>query len=198
MKKINCNECGKEINRKAEICVHCGCRVKYSKFVVCLIIFILIVTGYYGIITIKNKIDINYVLIEEKNMSEKISGKYIIKKEYYNAFIDNLKEKYGNAFQIKDKYIDNDYEFSIDKNDVKRIDKNSTVNIFEDKIDYYIKGDKTYILFSYTYYLNISKVGTSLIVFEVGDNKLEPINKNILNLDIPIVKDNKIVCNKVE
>ena len=89
MKKINCNECGKELSSKAEVCPNCGCRIKPSKFVICLSIFILIVIGYYGTITIKNKIDINQVFIEEKNMSEIISGKYIIKKEYYNSFIDN-------------------------------------------------------------------------------------------------------------
>ncbi len=37
---MKCSECGKEIHKKAEICPHCGCRVKQNKMLI--VAFILI------------------------------------------------------------------------------------------------------------------------------------------------------------
>ena len=42
---MNCKECGKEINKKAEICPHCGCRVKSNNLkiiIICVIVFVLL------------------------------------------------------------------------------------------------------------------------------------------------------------
>ena len=60
MALVKCKECGKEINQKAEICPHCGCRVKSNiiKFVViCLIVIAILVGGFFTIKGIKQKID---------------------------------------------------------------------------------------------------------------------------------------------
>ena len=74
MEKINCKECGKEINKKAEICPNCGCRVKSNtlKFIViCLIVIAIIVGGYYGAKYVKHKIDENNRLEKERIGKEK-------------------------------------------------------------------------------------------------------------------------------
>ena len=42
--KIKCKECGKEINKKAEICPHCGCRVKSNLLKYIIINVIVIIT----------------------------------------------------------------------------------------------------------------------------------------------------------
>lgn len=37
MEKIKCKECGKEVNKKAEICPNCGCRLKSNTLKIILI-----------------------------------------------------------------------------------------------------------------------------------------------------------------
>ena len=66
MKKINCNECGKELSSKAEVCPNCGVRVKKKSFIsrafrffeiigVLMVIVILICMLYGGIKLLNEK-----------------------------------------------------------------------------------------------------------------------------------------------
>ena len=54
MALIKCKECGKEINEKAEICPHCGCRVKQNKLIVIAFVLIgMILVPISGVIIMK-------------------------------------------------------------------------------------------------------------------------------------------------
>lgn len=75
MEKVKCKECGKEINKKAEICPNCGCRVKSNTLkivIICLIISVLLLGGYIGAKYIKHQIDENKRLETEKIEKDRI------------------------------------------------------------------------------------------------------------------------------
>lgn len=74
MEKVKCKECGKEINKKAEICPNCGCRVKSNTFkyiLICLVTIAVLIAGYYGVKTIKHKIHDNKSKEQIKNETAK-------------------------------------------------------------------------------------------------------------------------------
>ena len=83
-----CKYCNKDIHIKAEICPHCGCRVKNNIFkiiLICIIVIGALIGIYMGVITIKDKIRYNKIakdneneLKREENIKSKLVGKYSI------------------------------------------------------------------------------------------------------------------------
>lgn len=94
----NCKHCKNEINKKAEICPHCGCRVKSNtiKFVViCLIVIFILIGGYLIIKNINQKIIDNNRLKEQQAVEKQ--KEHIIKNEskLFNSFIGQYKLFYN-------------------------------------------------------------------------------------------------------
>ena len=69
MDTIKCKECGKEINKKAEICPNCGCRVKSNTLkivIICISVIVVICIGYFGIKFVKQQIVNNNIKKEQE------------------------------------------------------------------------------------------------------------------------------------
>lgn len=101
MRTKKCKECGKEINKKAEICPNCGCRVKSLtlKIIILFVLMILvIVTLYYAICGIKKLIHNNFKKMETEkalNIINSYVGKYYIihsDKELYELISEDSLE----------------------------------------------------------------------------------------------------------
>ena len=115
MEKIKCKECGKDINKKAEICPNCGCRVKSNtlKFIfICLVVITFIVGIYFSFIFVKHKIYENKKIEEQKVMQEEAEklkkilnsyiGKYIVK------YDKELFKKDHPLFELKEEFTIDD------------------------------------------------------------------------------------------
>lgn len=79
MEKIKCKECGKEINKKAEICPHCGCRVKSNTIkiaIVCIIIIGVFIGIYFSYETIKSRYN-NKIRQDEQIKKEEYENKVV-------------------------------------------------------------------------------------------------------------------------
>ena len=97
MEKVKCKECGKEINKKAEICPHCGCRVKSNTLkivIICLIIAGLLVIGYKGAKYIKHQIDENKRLETERIEKEKRDKLNKEETKIYESYLGKYKISY--------------------------------------------------------------------------------------------------------
>lgn len=111
MEKVKCKECGKEINKKAEICPNCGCRVKSNtlKFIViCLIVIAIVVGGYYGAKYVKHQSDENKRLEKEKIESEKKDKLNKEETRMFETFLGKYKLSYNTELVNKEL---NDYTF---------------------------------------------------------------------------------------
>lgn len=93
--KIKCKECGKEINKKAEICPECGCRVKSNLLkliIVDVLVIVAIILGYFSFNTIKSSLR----KINQDNIKNQYVGtwklqehKDIYPNEYDEVFLDD-------------------------------------------------------------------------------------------------------------
>ena len=98
MEKINCKECGKEINKKAEICPNCGCRVKSNTLkiaIICLIIVCLLVGGYIGAKYIKHQIDETKRINEERVEKEEKDKLNKEETKMFESYFGNYKLSYN-------------------------------------------------------------------------------------------------------
>ncbi len=101
MEKIKCKECGKEINKKAEICPHCGCRVKSNTIkiaIVCIIIIGVFIGIYFSYETIKSRYN-NKIRQDEQ----------IKKEEYENKVVESYLGNYKLSFNESLFYGDYSY-----------------------------------------------------------------------------------------
>ena len=88
MQTKKCKYCNKDVHIKAEICPHCGCRVKNNIFkilLICIIVIGTLIGIYMGVITIKDKIRYNKIakdkeieLKRKEDIKSKLVGKYSI------------------------------------------------------------------------------------------------------------------------
>lgn len=93
MKTKKCKYCGKEINVKAEICPHCGCRVKSNtlKFIIiCLIVIVILIGAYFGVKYVKKEMDKKKEIEAEKQAE--ISKQELIEK--YTKFVESYSGNY--------------------------------------------------------------------------------------------------------
>ena len=98
MEKVKCKECGKEINKKAEICPNCGCRVKSNALkiiFICTIMIVIVICGYIGAKAIKNQIDENKRLETERIEKEKRDKLNKEETKMFESYLGNYKLSYN-------------------------------------------------------------------------------------------------------
>ena len=137
MDTIKCKECGKELNKKAEICPNCGCRVKSNTLkivIICILTIVVICICCLCIKFVKQQIVNNNIKKEQeikqsefeilKKRVDSIAGTYTMPKENFNSFIKSLK---NDGFEINPEYIniENDFTFTIESTNVPKYHINS-------------------------------------------------------------------------
>ena len=174
MDKIKCKECGKELNKKAEICPHCGCRVKSNtlKFVIiCLIVIAILIGGYFGCKYIKHHIDENKKLEAEKIEKERIEKLNKKETKLFESYLGNYKLSYNSNLIASDfidfKFID---EISINKKCQSPPEGVVLTNIEIDK-DCIVAVDFETIsespgLYSWWYYIYKTSENSSVLSFQ--------------------------------
>lgn len=95
MEKIKCKECGKEVNKKAEICPNCGCRLKSNTLkiiLICLTIIVVLACVFLEIKYVKNKVE-DYRKLKEQKIEEQ-------KKEEINQEETKIYESYLGNYNV--------------------------------------------------------------------------------------------------
>ena len=119
MKKIKCKECGKEISKKAEICPHCGCRVKSNTIkiiIICLIVIAILIGGYFGGKKLIKKINEYKSDLINKQIDNTTKEVYL----YVNNDDDDMQ---GAEFKLNEK-LDNDINWLSYESNYSNINKN--------------------------------------------------------------------------
>ena len=164
---IKCKECGKEINTKAEICPHCGCRVKSNTpkiIIICIIVIGVICGLLFMYFELPRLVKTN----RDNNIMEKYYGKY----ELVNGNIKDIS-------QIREDLSEQKQFIIIDKDNLKINEQFGTNLATQEKFELAKNNNQEFIFGGVHMFATYSDGHTDLdiqLCFSLNNNYLEQIN----------------------